>query len=161
MLFGYLLLLLLTVPVLELFLIFKLGKLIGFPLTVGFILLTGLIGYTLAKVQGLQVIQKIRTEINQGQMPADSMVDGVIILIAAAVLCTPGYLTDIFGFLLLTPKFREQLKKWLMLRITASVESRRVSTVFFSTGAPRPPNPGVESRRQATPKDDDDDVIDV
>lgn len=159
MLFGYLLLLLLTVPVLEFFLILKLNGLIGFPLTIGFMLLTGLIGYTLAKVQGIQVIHKIHSEINQGHMPADSMVDGVIILIAAAVLVTPGYLTDIFGFLLLTPKFREQLKKWLMLRITASVESRRVSTVFFSTGAPRRPGAGAGTQRQAQPEDDD--VIDV
>ena len=157
MIFGYLLLLFVTVPLVELFLLIKLFTVIGFPFTIGLVLLTGLIGYTLAKWQGLEVVQSIHNEIQEGRMPTDKMMDGVMILFAAGVLLTPGVLTDIAGFLLLTPRFRVQVKKWLAARMVSSVEKRSVSTFFFSTKG-LGPNDGT---KPDVTEAKNDDVIDV
>lgn len=157
MIFGYSLLLFVTIPLVELMLLIKLFGVIGFPYTIGLVLLTGLVGYSLAKWQGLEVVQSIHNEIQAGRMPTDRMLDGIMILLAAGVLLTPGILTDIAGFLLLTPRFRVQVKKWLATRMVSSVEKRSVSTFFFSTKGAAP----FSARRPDPTKVQDDDVIDV
>ena len=107
---GKLFLLFTLTTTIELFLLIELGKLMGLASTLGLILLTGFMGAWLAKREGLKTLAKIRSELGQGKMPGESLMDGLAILIAGAVLLTPGVLTDAAGFLLLFPPTRAIVK---------------------------------------------------
>lgn len=117
-----LLLLFIVVPVVELALLIQLGKVVGLLPTLALIVLTGALGAFLARRQGLAVIGQVQKEMAGGRIPAGAVVDGVIILLAAAVLMTPGVLTDACGFLCLVPAFRRWLKGVLKQRFERAVE---------------------------------------
>ena len=132
-----LLLLFIVVPAIELILLIKLGGMIGIFTTLAIIVITGALGATLARWQGLGVLMKVQSELSRGGLPASALVDGVIILIAAALLMTPGFLTDIVGFLCLVPGFRAILKSAAWKRLESAVKEGR-SGVFVQFGTPRP-----------------------
>ena len=71
---------------------------------------TGFVGASLARQQGISTLARLRKDLDAGRLPAEAIIDGVMILVAAAVLITPGVLTDLFGFLCLVPAFRRPLK---------------------------------------------------
>ena len=108
-----LLLLFILVPLVELFLLIEIGRQIGTLLTLTIIVCTGILGAFLARRQGIGVLYQIRTEIANGRLPASQLADGIIILLAGAVLITPGVLTDALGFLCLIPTSRKLIKKML------------------------------------------------
>jgi UPF0716 protein FxsA len=118
---AWLLLLFIVVPVVELALLIQLGQVVGLPATLALIIFTGALGAFLARRQGLAVVGKVRGEMSDGRIPAGPIVDGVIILLAAAVLMTPGVLTDLLGFLCLIPAFRTWLKGRLKRRFEGAV----------------------------------------
>ena len=91
---GRLLLAFILIPVVELFLLIEIGRRIGTLPTLVLIVATGVLGAWLVRLQGLSVLRKVQAEMAVGRMPAGAMVDGIIILIAGAVLMTPGVLTD-------------------------------------------------------------------
>ena len=132
-----LLLLFIVVPTVELILLIKLGGLIGILPTIAVIVITGALGATLARWQGLGVLRKVQSELAGGGLPAGPLVDGVIILIAAALLMTPGFLTDIVGFLCLVPGFRTILKSAAWKRLESAVKEGR-SGVFVQFGKQGP-----------------------
>ena len=137
---GRLLLLFVVLPALELALLISLGRWIGTFETVGLIVVTGVVGASLARSQGLQVLARVQDELSAGRLPAESLVDGLIILVAAALLVTPGVLTDAFGLLCLVPGFRRLLKRWLRRRFERAVEEGRVQMEIHHTRAgPRGP----------------------
>ncbi|MCZ0704665.1 UPF0716 protein FxsA [Natronobacillus azotifigens] len=111
--FRWLFLLILIVPALEIGVFIWAGGKIGGLSVIGLIILTGLFGATLAKQQGTETLRRAQTNMNTGQLPAEEIFDGICILIGAIVLLTPGFITDIFGFLLLLPVTRNPLKVWL------------------------------------------------
>ena len=110
---GYLLLLFIIVPVAELLLLIEIGQHVGSLTTVGIIMATGILGASLARQQGLRTLARLRQELDHGRIPTDPIADGVLILVAAAVLITPGVLTDLFGFLCLIPTCRQLMKRYL------------------------------------------------
>lgn len=116
----------LILPLMELALLIEIGSHIGTLATVGLILATGALGAFLARSQGLEVLRRLRVETAAGRLPAAPMVDGVIILLAGAVLLTPGVVTDILGFLCLVPAFRQFLKALLWRKLRHWVEQNRV-----------------------------------
>lgn len=116
----------LILPLMELALLIEVGSHIGTLATVGLILATGALGAFLARSQGLEVLRRLRAEAAAGRLPAAPMVDGVIILLAGAVLLTPGVVTDILGFLCLVPAFRQFLKALLWRKLRHWVEQNRV-----------------------------------
>ncbi len=116
----------LLVPLIELALLVEIGSHIGTLATVALILATGALGAFLARSQGLEVLRRLRAETAAGRLPAAPLVDGVIILLAGAVLLTPGVLTDILGFLCLVPAFRQFLKAVLWRKMRHWVEQNRV-----------------------------------
>ena len=116
----------LILPLMELALLIEIGSHIGTLATVGLILATGALGAFLARSQGLEVLRRLRVETAAGRLPAAPMVDGVIILLAGAVLLTPGVVTDILGFLCLVPAFRQLLKALLWRKLRHWVEQNRV-----------------------------------
>lgn len=145
-----LLLLFIVVPVIELALLIELGKVVGLPATLGLIVLTGALGAFLARRQGLAVLAEVRSEMGDGRIPAGPIVDGVIILVAAAVLMTPGVMTDAFGFILLVPAFRRWLKGVLKRRFERAVQ-RGEATISVDFGGRRY---GSREVRDVTPPED-------
>ena len=96
---GRLLLLFIVLPAVELGLLIELGRRIGTLETLALIVVTGIVGASMARSQGLSLLSRVRKQIAAGEMPADSLLDGLMILIASALLVTPGVFTDAFGFL--------------------------------------------------------------
>lgn len=112
--FLRLFLLLTILPITELVLLLKLSALTGWPLTIAVVLLTGVIGASLARRQGWQTVARIQDDLAAGRMPTDSLLDGLLIFLAGAALVTPGLLTDTVGFLLLVPP----LRRWVRAALT-------------------------------------------
>ncbi len=111
--FIKLLLVFTIMPIIELYVLIEAGHQIGVGATIGMIILTGIAGAYLARTQGFNLINKIQTELNQGRIPAEELMDGAIILAGGLLLLTPGFCTDLFGFVLLTPMTRKIIKVWL------------------------------------------------
>jgi len=88
--FLRLLLLFTVVPLVELFLLIQVGGLIGIWATVAIVILTGVLGAWLTRLQGLRTLHRLREELAAGGLPAATLVDGMLILAAGAVLLTPG-----------------------------------------------------------------------
>ncbi|WP_042462731.1 FxsA family protein [Neobacillus dielmonensis] len=112
----YLLFFIIAVPAAEIGLLMVSGKLFGVWLTVMLIILTGILGAYLAKREGLQALRTVQTQLQNGQMPGDAVLDGICILIGGTLLLTPGFISDITGFLMLFPPTRKFIKRY-MLRI--------------------------------------------
>jgi len=126
---GYLILLFTVVPLIELALLIKIGQHIGLGYAIGVVVITGVTGAYLAKMQGLITLRKIQEDINRGIMPADKLFDGVLILCSGILLLTPGLLTDIIGFIGLIPLTRNLLKQWLKSKIEDMINQGRVITI--------------------------------
>ncbi len=120
--FLRLLLLFTIVPLLELFLLVKLGTVIGIGPTVLIVLCTGVLGAWLARQQGLGVLRRLSEDMAGGRLPTDALIDGLLILIAGAVLLTPGLITDALGFLLLVPQGRAVVRKIAAARFAQRVD---------------------------------------
>ncbi len=114
MFFTKLLILFVIVPVTELYILIEVGKKIGSLTTIGIIILTGIIGAYLVKGQGFMILKKIQNDLNEGIMPGDSLIQGAIILAGGIFLLTPGFVTDIIGFIFLIPVSRRVVKKYLL-----------------------------------------------
>ena len=111
--FAKLLLVFITVPLLEIVLFIEIGRRIGTLMTLLIVALTAILGAILAHREGLKAWWRIQDRLYQGAMPDDELLDGVLILIAGALLLTPGFLTDAIGFLLLYPGTRRSVKSRL------------------------------------------------
>lgn len=97
------------------------GNGIGLLITVGTIIFTGIIGAALARQQGLSVIRQVQQQMGRAQVPGQALADGLLVLIGAALLLTPGFLTDIFGFSLLIPGsrqfYRHRIMNWFQQKV--------------------------------------------
>jgi UPF0716 protein FxsA len=102
----YIALILIVVPALEIWGMLSMGRLIGGWQTFALILLTGFVGAYLAKREAAKVWNDARYQLNMGQLPADSIVDGICIFAGGLLLMSPGFFTDIIGFLLVFPLTR-------------------------------------------------------
>ncbi len=123
---GKLLLLFVIVPAAELALLIQAGIYLGTWPTLALIVFTGIVGAYLARRQGLSVLTRAQEQMDRGELPAGSLADGVMILVAGALLMTPGILTDAFGFSLLVPGFRNLIKDTLLARFRKAVEENRL-----------------------------------
>ena len=108
--FGYLILLFTIVPALELAVLIKVGAYIGVGNTLTIIILTGIAGAYLARLQGFLILKEIQDKVNQGIMPSGQLIDGLMVLVGGILLLTPGFITDMTGFLLLIPVTRLLIK---------------------------------------------------
>ncbi|WP_231688126.1 FxsA family protein [Bacillus sp. FJAT-18017] len=121
--------LIIAVPAAEIGVLLWSGKQIGVPLTVLLIILTGILGTYLARSQGMKIINQARQQLNYGQMPGDAVLDGVCILIGGTMLLSPGFLSDVFGILLLLPLTRKFFKRWLALAIKRWINKGNVKII--------------------------------
>jgi UPF0716 protein FxsA len=113
-----LLLLFLTVPLVEIVLFIEIGSRIGTWTTLLVVALTGALGATVAHREGLRTWWRIQEKWSRGYMPDEDLLDGLLILIAGAMLLTPGFLTDAIGFLLLYQGTRQVVKRWLRYKFS-------------------------------------------
>lgn len=120
--FLRLLALFILLPIAELALLIQVGQWIGLGWTLAIVVVTGFVGATLARRQGLRAWLAIQAELREGRMPGGTLVDGLLILIGGIVLLTPGLLTDLFGFLLLVPGSRSLLKRSLKRRFERAIQ---------------------------------------
>ncbi len=102
------------VPILEVALFIEAGDIFGLWPTLAAIVATAIIGGALIRAQGLAAIGRARRSLDQGQMPVHEAFTGICLLLAGALLMTPGFLTDSIGFLLLIPPLRRTLGQWLL-----------------------------------------------
>jgi UPF0716 protein FxsA len=101
------------IPVLELYLLIRVGESLGGMNTLLLVIATGFFGAWLARLEGMGTMLRVRASLQQGIMPAEELLDAVIILVAGLLLVTPGLLTDAVGLLLLCPVTRGRFKAWL------------------------------------------------
>jgi UPF0716 protein FxsA len=134
------LLLFIGVPAIELALLIEVGAHIGTLNTFLLIIVTGILGANLARSQGLGVVRKVQAELARGEMPAQSLLDGAIILVAAALLLTPGVLTDLVGFFCLFPMTRPIMRGFVWGWVKRGIASGTVRV--HSTGTVHPPGIG-------------------
>ncbi len=118
-----LLLLFTAIPLLELYLLFKITEWTeSASLTFGLVVATGIMGALLTRHQGFHIWGRIRTELTAGKLPTDVILDGFFILIAGILLITPGVLTDCVGFTLLVPPARGLLKQMVVARLRSKLQ---------------------------------------
>ena len=121
--FARLFLLFTIVPIAELYILIKIGSYLGAFNTILLIVITGILGALLARLEGLRTLRQIMRSISQGIVPAEELVDSVLIFVAGIVLVTPGVLTDAMGFFLLVPYTRTIFKRWLRRKLDRMVSS--------------------------------------
>ena len=109
------------VPLAELVLLLALADATSWQFTLAVVLITGIVGATLARHEGLRCWQRVHQELAAGRLPGDSLLDALMILVAGALLVTPGVLTDLVGFALLIPPFRTVVKRWLTHRFQSQI----------------------------------------
>ncbi|MDJ0957872.1 MAG: FxsA family protein [Arenicellales bacterium] len=112
--FPFLLLLFFLVPLIEIYLLIEIGGVIGVGWTIFFVVFTAVLGAFLVRAQGFSTINRIRTQMNQGQLPAMELIEGLFLLIAGALLLTPGFFTDAIGFVCLTPPLRRSIIRYIL-----------------------------------------------
>ena len=117
-------LLFLLVPLIEIGVFIEVGGLIGLLPTLGLILLTAVLGTWQLRAQGLSTLARARQQMDQGQLPAQELYDGFCLIIAGALLLTPGFVTDAVGFALFVPAFRRLLRHFIAQRIRMRAEVR-------------------------------------
>jgi UPF0716 protein FxsA len=127
--FARLLLLFTVVPLVELFLLLRIGGAIGPLPTLGIVVVTGVVGSTMARAQGVRVIREAQAQMNRGEMPSRGILEGILVFSAGLLLVTPGVLTDVVGFALLVPKVRALVAS----RVGRAIRERFVVTTFQST----------------------------
>jgi UPF0716 protein FxsA len=111
-----LLLIFIVVPIAELYVIFKVGDLIGWAPTLLLLVADSMLGTWLMRSQGRAVWQRFQATMQAGRLPHREVFDGVLVIFGGAFLITPGFLTDIIGFLLLLPPTRSLFRRWIIRR---------------------------------------------
>jgi UPF0716 protein FxsA len=150
---GRLALLFVTVPILELVLLIQLGRVVGLWPTLALVLLTGVTGAALARVEGMRVVFQFQRELASGRIPGQAMLDGVSVLIGGAFLLTPGILTDLAGFALLLPPTRRWIQRRVRRRLEKAVTAGTIQVVTMGPGGlGRWAGPGPAAEGEGEPK---------
>lgn len=123
-----------VVPIIEMFILIKVGERIGAWPTIALVLVTAIIGVNLLRQQGLATLQKANWRMEHGQMPAQEMLEGIILAIGGVLLLTPGFFTDFIGFICLLAPLRkimiQRLLKNSIVVSSAAHQQRSQSEVF-------------------------------
>jgi UPF0716 protein FxsA len=104
----------LIVPLLEIAILIQVGQVIGVGWTIVLLIAMSIAGGVLAKREGLAVWTRFRAALNRGELPSKEIVDGVLVLFGAALLLTPGFLSDFLGLILLVPPTRAAVRRLVM-----------------------------------------------
>ncbi len=114
--FRNLLLLFLIVPIIEIYLLIQVGGLIGVFPTILLVIFTAVLGAVLLRSQGFATLGRIQATMGRGEVPAIELMEGAMLLFGGALLLTPGFFTDVIGFVCLVPQLRKQVVLWVIKR---------------------------------------------
>lgn len=153
---GWLFLLFTLVPIVELYFLIQIGKVIGGLETIAAVVVIGVIGAALAKSQGLAVVRGVQRATAEGRMPGRELLEGAMVFAGGLLLVTPGVLTDVLGLLLLIPPVR-RLAAGLVARRLA--KQMKLTVVDLASRGPMPPQGAP--RRPAPRLDGAGPIIDV
>ncbi len=109
-------LLFLIIPFIEIYLLLKIGAIVGVFPTIFLVVFTAVLGAWLLRQQGLATWQRLQESLAKGTIPAFEMIEGPILLVGGALLLTPGFFTDILGFLCLIPATRKKLAHYIIAK---------------------------------------------
>jgi UPF0716 protein FxsA len=109
-----------VIPILELYVIIQVGQGLGIPETMVLLLLVSLTGAWLCKHEGLRAWRRFRAALDEPRIPTQEVVDGALVLLAGALMLTPGFLTDIVGLLLVLPPTRAVANRLIRARVRSS-----------------------------------------
>lgn len=123
---------LLLVPLLDVMLLVVVADFIGFVPTVALVVLTALLGMLFVRAEGRHTLRKIREKTARGKLPTDELLDGGLLLVAGALLLTPGLVTDFIGFVLVVPVTRYPVR--LAVKKYVAVPYIDATTGGFATG---------------------------
>jgi len=110
------------VPFAEIYVLLQVGDAIGVVNTLGLLILISVVGAWLAKREGLGVLRRMQRSIDSGRVPGTELVDGFLILLAGALMLTPGFLTDILAILLLLPPVRAVVRREIRRRVARRIQ---------------------------------------
>ena len=133
-----------TVPLVEMYVLIKVGEQIGALPTIALVVLTAVIGVALLRQQGLSTLTRGVSRLQSGEVPASEMLEGLLLAVGGALLLTPGFVTDAMGFLLLIP--------WSRQLVASYVFDRWIVSLGVDVGT---------STLKGRAHRDDDDVIDA
>ena len=119
------------IPIVEIYLLIEIGSIFGVLTAITLVILTGSLGAFMARMQGLQTLFRIQESLREGRMPSRELLDALLIVIAGLVLLTPGFLTDLAGFLLLIPTTRNSITSWLQRQIEHKYMSNRPEDIII------------------------------
>ena len=114
------------IPVSEIYILIAIGGQIGILPSIALVILTGIVGASLARSQGLKTLGRIRDSFQQGVVPGEELLNALLIAIAGIVLLTPGFLTDAVGLFLLIPTTQALCREWLKRRMELIYAQRNV-----------------------------------
>lgn len=112
------------IPIAEIIVLIEVGKAFGALWVIALSLATAFLGGWIIRMQGLTALYRAQKDISEGAVPVQSALDGILLVLAAPFLMTPGFLTDIVGFSLLVPGFRQWLGMMIFHKIKAHLERR-------------------------------------
>ncbi|MCG9679205.1 membrane protein FxsA [Vibrio sp. Isolate23] len=116
--FPILLLMFIFVPIIEIGLFISVGGYLGLWPTIALVLITAFAGASLVRSQGLQTLMSVQNRLQQGELPAQQILEGVMLAVSGVLLLTPGFMTDALGMLVLLPAPRAAMAKYLMSKMT-------------------------------------------
>lgn len=123
---GKLVVLFILLPLIDLYLLLQIAAWIGVLETIALVVVTGIAGGILARRQGVQTMRRLQYRLERGEQPSRELADGALILLGAALLVTPGVVTDAMGFLLLLPITRPHIRGWLKRYLAGKVRAGQV-----------------------------------
>ena len=132
-----------TVPIVEIAVFIQVGDIIGLWPTLGIVILTAIIGTALLRQQGISVLFRIQENLEANQMPIRELFDGVCLVVAGALLLTPGFVTDAVGFLLFVPPARSAMAAWIASRMLSRAEVRFTHTQSHGATTRHDPRTGA------------------
>ncbi len=140
----------LSIPLIEIAVFIQVGGVIGLWPTIAVVIVTAALGAGLWRVQGLATWARAQVALNRGELPVAEVTDGAFLLVAGALLLTPGFVTDGLGFLLFVPAFRHWLARIVFRYLSTRIHVREA----HMSGGPRPDYRGPTIEGDATEKDD-------
>lgn len=106
----------LIVPLIEIYLLIKIGSVVGAGITIFLVVFTALLGAFLVRAQGFSTLVRVQKQLGRSLLPALEIIEGLFLFIAGALLLTPGFFTDAIGFIFLTPPLRRLIIRNIIKR---------------------------------------------
>lgn len=133
------LLLFIAIPLIEIALFIQVGSILGLGWTLLIVVITAVLGTALLRRQGRGVLMQLQRSLGELNDPTEPLAHGAMIILAGALLLTPGFFTDTVGFLLMVPKVREAAFRWIRQRMVVTSSTSFRGTVHRDRSTSRGP----------------------